>query len=636
MERTEPPDDPGDTGDEQGRVGRDDRAVNGEATETDPGDGVRRRQLLGSVLSTTAFGLAGCYTPDTGGDGADDPGAGGSDGRPADESARQRRRRRAVRLRRGSIEANLLDRPVHDHPTNDDGTRFGRERNYFAVYSKGLPHDRHGEVDPDAFEALREAVETENGGDFDAIPQAGERPLTNPEAAVSYNPMGIDPNDVCAPAAPACDSPRTAAETVELYWMALLRDVPFREYGSDDLVSAATDELAGLTDLAAPTAPGAVFRGTVPGARRGPHVSQFLYKDFERGVRRRDQLLRVLDPGVDYLTDYDEWLAVQNGQVPNGGINRTLPGGPSSADAGIRTDERYIVTGRDLATFVLENTSEQPYVNAALILQNGEEVTRGGLPLDEGMPVGGNVPAGFVDYSRSGYQSLVAGIVQAHKHAAWYHKWRVHRRLRPEEYGGRLYHVLEDTVVDGQSAVDRYPIDDQLTDSRAVERSRDRFDTPLLPQAYPEGSPTHPSYPGGHAVSAGSCTTVLKAYFDEDAVIQTPVRPAADGDGRYTELEPIDAELTVGGELNKLAANMSHARSWAGIHYRSDSTAGLRIGERVATSVLRDRLRHRSADAYGSRGSFTFTTFDGATVRVTADGVAATDGSGTAFDPPLF
>ena len=525
---------------------------------------------------------------------------------------------------------------MHDHPTNDDETRFGRERNYFATFSKGLPHDQHGEVDPDAFEALREALETENGGDFDAIPRPGERPLTNPEAALSYNPMGIDPNDVYAPAAPAFDSPRTAAEMVELYWMALLRDVPFREYGSDDLAGAAVDELAGLSDHPAPTTPDTVFRGTVPGATEGPHVSQFLYKDFERGVRRHDQLLRVLEPGVDYLTDYDEWLAVQNGGVPNGAINRTLPGGPSSADAGIRTEERYIVTGRDLATFVLENTSEQPYVNAALILQNGEDVTRGGLPLDEGVPVGGNVPAGFVDYSRSAYQSLVAGIVQAHKHAAWYHKWRVHRRLRPEEYGGRLYHVLEDTAINGQSAADRYPIDDQLTDARAVERTRQRFGTPLLPQAYPEACPTHPSYPGGHSVSAGSCATVLKAYFDEDAVIQTPVRPTTDDDGRYTELEPIDADLTVGGELNKLAANMSHARSWAGIHYRSDSTAGLRIGERVATSVLRDRLRYRSADAYGSRGSFTFTTFDGVTVEVTADGVTPVDGSDTAFDPPLF
>jgi hypothetical protein len=195
---------------------------------------------------------------------------------------------------------------------------------------------------------LREAVDTEGGGDFDAVPQPGERPLTNPEAAVSYNPMGIDPNDVYAPAAPAFDSPRTAAEMVELYWMALLRDIPFREYDSDDRASAAVDELADLTDHPAPTAPDTAFRGTVPGAREGPHVSQFLYKDFERGVRRHDQLLRVLEPGVDYVTDYDEWLAVQNREVPNGAINRTLPGGPSSADAGIRTDERYIVTGRDL------------------------------------------------------------------------------------------------------------------------------------------------------------------------------------------------------------------------------------------------------------------------------------------------
>jgi len=66
--------------------------------------------------------------------------------------------------------------------------------------------------------------------------------------------------------------------------------------------------------------------------------------------------------------------------------------------------------------------------------------------------------------------------------------------------------------------------------------------------------------------------------------------------------------------------------------YRSDTTAGLRIGERIATSVLRDRLRQRPAGAYGSRGAFEFTTFDGTEITLTADGVDPAD----AFDPSLY
>ncbi len=32
--------------------------------------------------------------------------------------------------------------------------------------------------------------------------------------------------------------------------------------------------------------------------------------------------------------------------------------------------------------------------------------------------------------------------------------------------------------------------------------------------AFPEGSPTHPSYGAGHATVAGACVTILKAWFD--------------------------------------------------------------------------------------------------------------------------
>jgi len=262
-----------------------------------------------------------------------------------------------------------------------------------------------GEVDPDAFETMRSALKTRGGNDFDAIPEPGPRPLTNPEAATSFNSVGLDPNSVYAPAAPAFD-----------------------EYESNSLVADAASELSGLTDFTGPTAQSDLFRGTVEGAREGPYVSQFLYKNVERGVIERDQQFRPLR-STDYMIDFDNWRAVQEGEIPDGGINRTTPDEPSLSDAGVRLDDkRYPITGRDLATYVGENVSQQPYLNAASILQNSEPDdasqsdtenlelrnlsadSPGSTPIRPGLPVDPNVPDGFVDFVRGGYQSMLGGI----------------------------------------------------------------------------------------------------------------------------------------------------------------------------------------------------------------------------------
>ena len=59
----------------------------------------------------------------------------------------------------------------------------------------------------------------------------GTRPLTNPQAGLASTRSGPDPRHVALPPAPEFASAETAAEIVELYWMALARDVPFLEYG---------------------------------------------------------------------------------------------------------------------------------------------------------------------------------------------------------------------------------------------------------------------------------------------------------------------------------------------------------------------------------------------------------------------
>ena len=50
--------------------------------------------------------------------------------------------------------------------------------------------------------------------------------------------------------------------------------------------------------------------------------------------------------------------------------------------------------------------------------------------------------------------------------------------------------------------------------------------------------------------------------------------------------------LTVNGELNKLAHNVSFGHGILdGVHWRSDSDSSIQLGEAIAISVLQDRAR---------------------------------------------
>jgi hypothetical protein len=51
----------------------------------------------------------------------------------------------------------------------------------------------------------------------------------------------------------------------------------------------------------------------------------------------------------------------------------------------------------------------------------------------------------------------------------------------------------------------------------------------LLPQAFPEGSPTHPCYPTGHGTVGGACITALKFFFNGNQKIR-PLLTAAGRD----------------------------------------------------------------------------------------------------------
>jgi hypothetical protein len=94
----------------------------------------------------------------------------------------------------------------------------------------------------------------------------------------------------------------------------------------------------------------------------------------------------------------------------------------------------------------------------------------------------------------------------------------------------------------------------------------------FLPQAFPEGCLQHPSYPQGHASMAGVCATVLKAgHVQSNKLNNGTIVTASDDGSRLISYAGTDADqITVNGEINKLASNIGQARNFAGVHWRSD------------------------------------------------------------------
>src|SRR5262249_28898954 len=130
----------------------------------------------------------------------------------------------------------------------------------------------------------------------------------------------------------------------------------------------------------------------------------------------------------------------------------------------------------------------------------------------------------------------------------------------------------------------------------------------LLPQQYPDGCPTHPAYTGGHATVAGACVTILKAFFDDSFVLPGPVVASADG---TTVLPYTEQSLIARDELNKLASNIATGRNAAGLHWRSDFTEGLLLGELVAIGLLEEQK-----GCYNQDVTMTLRRFDGSTITI--------------------
>lgn len=467
-------------------------------------------------------------------------------------------------------------------PTNGDEERYP---DYLASYSKALPHNDRGEVIPVAYSALLAALRGE--GDYTQIPLGGDMRLANPQAALAYQLEGPDSHDFMIAAPPTFESQEIAGEMLELYWRALTRDVPFSDYGQEELTATAVSDLIHFPYFAS-WDDQRLFRGETPGDMIGPYVSQFLTLPIPYGATTITQMYRVPEAGDDYMTDYTEWLRCQNGAI-------------TTVTNKWDSQARYLRNGRDLGEYVHQDFSYQAFLNAALILNSfGRPALNKTNPYKTAANQGG-----FVTFGAPDVLSLVAQVATLALKAAWAQKWLFHRRLRPEMFAGRFHQQSQAGMA--------YPIHTQLTETQAPQYLLNQWGNLLLPQAYPEGCPAHPAYPGGHAAIAGACVTILKAFYDETFIIPNP--QFADRNGLKLLPYKNNEALTIGNELNKLAANMSLGRDFAGVHWRSDNIQGLLLGEAVALGLLADVIFTYPE----AKSGFQLTAFDGSTATIQGD-----------------
>lgn len=419
-----------------------------------------------------------------------------------------------------------------------------------------------------------------------------------------------------------------------------------------------------------------IFRGATPGDLAGPFLSQFLLigtpgrerdqANIENGligygVLKVDQKLKPAVANLDHMTSWNVFLDVQDAA----NVKNTDQFDPNS---------RFISTPRDLATYVHFDELYEAYLNACLILLGFEAPVDLGIQQLNDLFSAKAKSASAVDLGRVDGFALFGGphvlnlVTEASTRAlkaVRYQKFNIHCRLRPEALAGWMEAIhrsvtevsrigdlqdMYDVLNTPQDSVNLLAqiakhIGKQNIEEKNVKRPYIRKDkrdnsgteTVLLPMAFPEGSPMHPAYGAGHATVAGACVTMLKAFFDTSAVlgrdpqgnVKITSREAFDKDNfkpvayvsKGNELDDqaetlIEKPLTVGDELNKIAANISIGRDMAGVHYYTDYIDSLVMGEKVALGILLEQSLAYEIYPDKVRPSFSLTTFLGRTLTI--------------------
>lgn len=415
---------------------------------------------------------------------------------------------------------------------------------YKGCFSKSLQHTEDGLPVKEEIQKMLDGI-FHDRTQLDQLNYPGPYHLVNPSTLYSTDLVGYNKAYHKIPKPPRLESAQHAAEMVELYAMALARDVSFEDYADSELIHKILPMMNKLLDFKGPQSNGIVtpqtlFRGDTAGDLQGPYVSQFLWLPYQDGAAEHTQKYRFYEPQQDFMKTWQNALSVQNGTP--------------TEEVHFENTARYLLTLRDGATYV---HLDDPIKTGYLVSQVLDTMN---CPVAPGIELSSE--ESFVDLNVLDYFDMLSTAVRTAMSAAWLRKW-TYLRVRPE-VSAMLYEH------------DQIPFHKNITKSGILSM----FDSALLPQAYPDGSPCHPAYPAGHAVFAGATSTILKAFYDENYVFEGIV-PNADG----SKLKPLGRKLRVGDELDKLASNIALFRNGAGVHYRSDAL-GLQLGEQIALNVL--------------------------------------------------
>ena len=496
--------------------------------------------------------------------------------------------------------------PVPPHTTNGDEQRYP---DHSASYSKGLLQDGIGVVNPAAWVSFKRALKTGQNSDFEAIIIGGTRTLNGPQGSYAFDletadsdqfgnaPWIGDPGGLpLVPPFAQIESADYGAQLVEMYWCSLLRDVAFSDYATNAAAIAASAELTTMPAYKGPrdgngnVTPDLLFRGPFSGDAIGPYMSQFMITPTTFGSQPINQLMTTYLPGIDYMTDTTTFLEVQNG-ISTGLANQLDP------------VQRYLHDGRGLAAYTHVDVLYQAYFTAFLVMTGVK------LPVNPGNPYNGSkTQNGFGTFGGPDYAATQGEVAARALNRVWFQKWLIHLTHRPEAGGGILHQILS-----GNQSKINARLNSNVLNSQAVAQSFNKYGTYLLSQAFPEGSPTHPSYPTGHGTVAGACITMLKFFFDGSHVWPNPMVPSSDGLSLVPYTGSDAGQITVNGELNKLAHNVSYGHGiHAGIHWRSDTETSMLLGEAMALSILQDR-----AHTYHEKFTVQLTKLDGSTATIT-------------------
>jgi len=512
---------------------------------------------------------------------------------------------------------------IGEVPDNGDLTRF---TDFSANYSKALRHDGLGLPNRQSYQSLIDALtsETFQGLNNVIVGTPGGGPnskLNGPATSFAFDLEGLDSHAfTIPPPAPSVSSAQTATEEVEHYWASLLRDVPFTEYATNATVADAVADLnsrsflqgGGANQWPLPVTPQNLFRGRVfanDGNVKGPYISQFMFQPTFFGAQPLNQRYQTFLPNQAFMTDVGSYQAVQNGGA--------------SGEPLVDSTFRFIRNGRDLTAYTRVDALHQAYFVALLILLGIKAPPNPGNPYNTS-----TTQKAFGTLGAPDALATIPEVATRALKASWFRKWISDLRLRPEEYGALVEARRINSTPKPQASNALHS--DVLT-SAVLPRILATFGTHLMPQAFPEGSPTHPCYTGGHATVAGACATMIKFFVDGKAKLR-PLLLAAGSDIKQPTTDGLSLvnytgsdrdSIDINGELSKLAFNIPFGHGvHSGIHFRSSNYWGILLGEAVALSVLQDR-----AKSYNEPFTINITKFDGTTATITNQNIDAIDDS---------